>query len=152
MLKLKLQYFGHLMQRAGSLVKTLILGKIKGRRKRGRQRMRWLDGITDSMDMGLGGLWSWWWTVRPGILGFMGSHSRTWLSELNWLNICITQPLNVYVYVCINASVGGHLGGCHIYAIKIILLWTLVSCIFSHYCFWFLQIYTHCWIIQKFYF
>ena len=56
MLKLKLPYFGHLMQRANSLEKTLILGKIEGRRRRGRQRMRWLDGITDSMDMGLGGL------------------------------------------------------------------------------------------------
>ena len=56
MLKLKLQYFGHLMRRADSLEKPLILGKIEGRRRRGRQRMRWLDGITDSMDMGLGGL------------------------------------------------------------------------------------------------
>ena len=53
MLKLKLQYFGHLMQRAGSFEKTLMLGKIKGRRRRGGQRMRWLDGIADSMDMGL---------------------------------------------------------------------------------------------------
>ena len=53
MLKLKLQYFGHLMQRADSFEKTLMLGKIEGRRRRGQQRMRWLDGITDSMDMGL---------------------------------------------------------------------------------------------------
>ena len=56
MLKLKLQYFGHLMRRADSFQKTLMLGKIEGRRRRGQQRMRWLDGITDSMDMGLGGL------------------------------------------------------------------------------------------------
>ena len=56
MLKLKLQYFGHLMQRTDSLEKTLMLGKIEGRRRRGRQRMRWLDGITDSMDIGLCGL------------------------------------------------------------------------------------------------
>ena len=56
MLKLKLQYFGHLMQRVDSLEKTLMLGKIEGRRRRGQQRIRWLDGITDSMDMGLGGL------------------------------------------------------------------------------------------------
>ena len=55
-LKLKVQYFGHLMQRVDSFDKTLMLGKIEGRRRRGRQRMRWLEGVTDSMDMGLGGL------------------------------------------------------------------------------------------------
>ena len=72
MLKLKLQYFGHLMRRADSLEKTLMLGKIDGRRRRGQQRMRWLDGITDSMRMGLGGLRELRWTGKPGVLRFMG--------------------------------------------------------------------------------
>ena len=86
MLKLKLQYFGHLMRRADSFKKTLMLWKIEGRRRRGQQRMRWLDGITDSMDMGLGGPGSWWWTERPGVLWFMGSWTvgHDWATELNW--------------------------------------------------------------------
>ena len=73
MLKLKLQYFGHLMRRVDSLEKTLMLGRIEGRRRRGRQRLRWLDGITDLMDVGLGRLRELVIDRRPGVLRFMRS-------------------------------------------------------------------------------
>ena len=76
------------MQRADSFEKTLMLGGVGGRRRRGRQRMRWLDGNNDSMDMGLGGLRELWWTGRPGVLWFMGLQGvdHDWATELNWTN------------------------------------------------------------------
>jgi len=86
MLKLKLQYFGHLMWRTDSFEKTVMLRKIEGGRRRGQQRMRWLDGITDSMDMSWVNSRSWWWTGRRGVLRFMGSQRvrHDWAAELNW--------------------------------------------------------------------
>ena len=86
-LMLKLQYFGHLMWRADSLEKTLILGGIGGRRRRGRWRMRWLDGIIDSMPSVWVNSGSWWWTGRPGVLQFMGSQESDTTERLNWTEL-----------------------------------------------------------------
>ena len=86
-LMLKLQYFGHLMQRTNSFEKTLMLGKVEGRRRSGRQRMGWLDGITDLMDLSLSKIREHWWrTGKPGVLQSMGSQGvgHGWAIELNW--------------------------------------------------------------------
>ena len=87
MLKLKLQYFGHLMQRNDSFVKTLMLGKIEGGRKRGWQRMRWLDGIIYSWTQVWVNPRSWWWIRSPGMLQHMGFQSRTPMIELKWTEV-----------------------------------------------------------------
>ena len=86
MLKLKFQLFGHLMGRTNSLEKTLMLGKIEGRRRRRQQRIRWLDGITDVMDMNWVCSGSWWWTREPGVLQSMWLQGvrRDWATELKW--------------------------------------------------------------------
>ena len=89
MLKLKLQYFGHLMQRVNSLEKTLMLGGIGDRRRTGRQRMIWLDGITDRWTWVWVNSGSWWWTGRPGVLWFMGSQrgGHDWETKLIWIEL-----------------------------------------------------------------
>ena len=97
MLKLKLQSFGHLRWTADSLEKTLMLGKTEGKRRRGWQKMRWLDGIIDAMAMSWVGSRSWWWTGKPGVLQSMGSQriGQDWATELNlvayMLLLCVSS-------------------------------------------------------------
>ena len=99
MLKLKLQYFGHLIQKADSFEKTVMLGKIEGSRRTVWQRMRSLDGITDSVDLSLDNSRNWWWTEKSGMLQFMWSQrvGHHWAIELNWTEwfILLMDPLNL---------------------------------------------------------
>ena len=107
MLKLKLQCFGHLMWRVDSLEKTLMLGGIEGRRRRGRQRMRWLDGIPDSMDVNWVNSGSWWWR---GGLACCNSWSRRvghdWATELNWTGerVMVTSGFPIYINTDLSAA------------------------------------------------
>ena len=108
MLKLKLQYFGHLMWRTDSLEKTLMLGKIEGWRRRGWQRMRWLDGITDLWTWVWASSGSWWWTGRPGVLQSMGSQRvrHSWVTTelmINWLfkKICYVFHLFSFLKIVV---------------------------------------------------
>ena len=98
MLKLKHQYIGHLMWRTDSLEKILMLGKIKGGKRRGRQRMRWLDGITVSMDVNLSKLRELVMAGKPGVLQSMGSQrvGHDWATELNWTKFCIIKLVSLY--------------------------------------------------------
>ena len=102
MLKLKLQYFGYLIRRTDSFENTLMLGMIESGSRRGRQRKRWLDGITDATDMSLNRLQDWWWTERPGVLyPDMGSQrvGHDWVNELNW-----TEPRNYIINIYFKIS------------------------------------------------
>ena len=108
MLKLKLQYFGHLKWRTDSLEKTLMLEKTEGRRRRGWQRMGWLNGITNAMDMSLASSMSWWWTGKPGMLQSMALQrvGHDWATELNWtFNLRISSKSkslvhSIYILSC----------------------------------------------------
>ena len=99
MLKLKLQYFSHLVQTANLLEKILMLGKFEGKRRRGRQRMRWLDGITDSVDTSLSKHLEMVRDRKPGMLQSMGSQSQTWLSNWTTTNSSFRDRSNILIHI-----------------------------------------------------
>ena len=128
MLKLKLWQFGHLMQITDSLEKTLMLGKIEGRRRRGWQRMKGLDDITDSMDMTLSKVRSWWWTGKPGVLQSTGSQrvGQDGATKLNWMlnNLCF-----MHFSVCILYFTHTHTQSCFFFFICCFQLTKLSICL-----------------------
>ena len=107
MLELKLQYFGHLMGRTDSLEKTLMLGRIEGRRRRRWQRIRWLDDITNVMDMSSGSSGSWWWTGNHGMLQPMRSQKvrHDWAIKLSWRQVCWSFQLWYWVTLFLWSSI-----------------------------------------------
>ena len=138
MLKLKLQYFGHLMQKTDSFKKTLMLGKTEGRRRRGWHRMRWLGGITDSMDTSWVSSGSWWWTWKPGVLQSMGSqrvrHDWANWTELNSLlkfSLCssILLPGSVSIFMTITLNSIGYIA----YLLHLSFYWVLYCSFIENY-------------------
>ena len=125
MLKLKLHYFGHLMWRAELFEKTLMLGKIEDRRRRGRQRIRWLDASPTQWTWVWVNSRSWWWTGRPGMRWFMGSQrvGHNWATELNWTDELGMEFLGHMVILCLTSSVDT----LHFYSRITLSSWSLTS-------------------------
>ena len=133
MLKLKLQYFGHLMQRADSFQKTLMLGKIEGRRRRGLQRMRWLDGIPDSVDMSLGKLWELV-MVREVWSDTVHRVANNWTQMSDWTKLnsfsalCVLSIADLQYFISFRCTAKWWFGDIHTYSLFLILKFIFVLC------------------------